>query len=137
MTKRFYVKGAELTLGASVDWVGATIKAHLVKNAYAPNYSTHDFRDDLGANIVSTVTLASKAITGGVFDAADIVFPAVTTGNTCNAVVLTKEVTTDADSPLLIYIDDADITNFPVTTSGGDVNVAWASTAYKIFSLVP
>lgn len=137
MTKRFYVKGAELTLGASIDWVGDTIKAHLVKSAYVPNYSTHDFRDDLGANIVSTVTLASKTITGGVFDAANLVFPAVAGGNVCNAIVLTQEVTTDADSPLLIYIDSADITNFPVTTSGGDVNAAWADTAYKIFSLVP
>lgn len=137
MTKRFYVKGAELTLSSGVDWVGATIKAHLVKSTYTPNYSTHDFRDDIGANIAATVTLSGKSITGGIFDATNLVFPAVAGGSVCNAIVLTKEVTTDADSPLLIYIDSADITNFPVTTSGGDVNAAWADTAYKIFSLVP
>lgn len=137
MTKRFYNKGAELVLTKQIDFVGDTLKAHLVKSAYTPNYATHDFRDDLGANIVATVTLASKTATGGVFDAADIVFSAVAAGNTCNAIVITQEGGTDATSPLLIYIDNADITNFPVTTSGGDVSVAWASTAYKIFSLVP
>lgn len=137
MTKRFYAKGAELTLTKAIDWVGDTLKVHLMADTYVPNFTTNDYRDDIAAHIVATVTLASKAATGGIFDAADIVFTAVAAGDDCNAVVITQDGASDATSPLLIYIDDADITNFPVTTSGGDVNVAWASTAYKIFSLVP
>lgn len=137
MTKRFYPKGAELTLTKQIDWVGDTIKVHLMAAAYTPNFSTNDFRDDIAAHIVATVTLASKSATGGVFDAADISFPSVAAGNTCNALVFTQDGASDATSPLLIYIDSADITNFPVTTSGGTVNVAWASSAYKIFSMVP
>ena len=137
MTKRFYPKGAELTLTAQVNWVSGVIKAHLLRNTYTPNFSTNDFRDDIASHIVSTITLASKSATGGVFDAADIVFPSVTAGNTCNAVALSLEGGTDATSPLLIYVDSADITNFPVTTSGGDVRVTLPDTAYKVFSLVP
>lgn len=137
MTKRFYAKGAELTLTADIDWVADTIKVHLMEDTYTPNFTTNDYRDDIAAHIVATVTLASKSATGGVFDCADVVFPTVASGHTCNAVVFTQDGASDATSPLLIYVDDADITNFPVTTSGGDVNVAIPSTAYKIFSLVP
>ncbi len=137
MTKRFYAKGAELVLTKQVDFVADTIKVHLLRNAYTPNFATHDFRDDLGANIVSTVTLSGKSATGGVFDANNITFAAVPAGNTCNAIALSVEGGTDGTSPLLIYIDSADLTNFPVSTSGGDVVVSWADTAYKIFSMVP
>ena len=137
MTKRFYVKGAEQTLGAQIDWVANTIKAHLMLSTYTPNYSTHDFRDDIAAYIASSFTLTGKAITGGVFDANDITFPSVTAGQVCNAVVFSKEGGTDATSPLLLYIDYNDITNFRVTTAGGDVAVSLPNTAYKVFSLVP
>ena len=137
MTKRLYAKGAELTLTKQIDWVADTIKVHLMEDTYTPNFTTNDYRDDIAAHIVATVTLASKSATGGVFDAADIAFLAVAGGHDCNAVVFTQEGGTDATSPLLIYIDYNDISNFPVATSGGDVNVAWASTAYKIFGLVP
>jgi hypothetical protein len=137
MTKRLYPKGAELTLTKQIDWVGDTLKAHLMDDAYVPNFSTNDYRDDIAAHIVSTVTLASKSATGGVFDAADLVFPSVTAGRTCNAVVFTQEGGTDATSPLLIYVDQGEITNFPVTTSGGNVSVTLPNTAYKVFSLVP
>jgi hypothetical protein len=137
MTKRLYPKGAELTLTKQIDWVGDTIKVHLMADGYVPNFSTDEFRDDIAAHIVATVTLASKTATGGIFDAADISFAAVASGSDCNAIVFSKESGTDATSPLLIYVDDADITNFPVTTSGGNVNVAMPSSAYKIFSLVP
>ncbi len=137
MTKRFYAKGAELTLTADVDWVADTIKAHLMEDTYTPNYTSHDYRDDIAAHIVATVTLASKSATGGVFDAADLSFAAVAPGHDCSAVVFSKEGGTDGTSPLLIYVDDADITNFPVSTSGGDVDVTMPSTSYKIFSLVP
>ncbi len=137
MTKRFYPKGAELLLTKQIDLVSDTIKVHLMEDTYTPNFSGDDYRNDISSHIVATVTLASKSATGGVFDAADIVFAALAAGHDCNAIVITQEGGTDATSPLLIYIDDADITNFPVTTSGGDVSVAWAATAYKIFSLVP
>jgi len=137
MTKRLYALGAERTLRAQVDWVGGVIKAHLMRNTYTPNFSTNDFRDDIASAIVATETLASKSATGGVFDAADIVFSSVTAGNTCNAVVFSLEGGTDATSLLLIYVDSADITNFPVTTSGGNVTVNMPDTAYKVFSLVP
>ena len=137
MTKRLYPKGAELTLTGAIDWVGDTLKAHLMDDAYVPNFSTDEYRDDIAAHIVATINLASKSATGGIFDAADLLFTSVTAGSDCNAVVFSHEGGTDATSALLLYVDDDDITNFPVTTSGGNVSVTLPDTAYKIFSLVP
>lgn len=137
MTKRFYEKGAEQVLSGNVDFVSDTIKVSLMKNAYTPNYSADDFYDDISANVQATVTLASKSVTGGDFDAADITFTAVAAGETCNAIVIWKDTGVAGTSPILAYIDSSDITNFPVTTSGADVSVTWANTSSRIFSLVP
>lgn len=135
MTKRLYAKGAELTGTKQIDWVGDTLKWHLMENTYTPNFSTNEYRDDIASHIVATVTASSKSFTGGVFDAADVVFPLVASGHTCSCVVLSHEGGTDATSALLLYNDD--ITNFPAMTSGGDVDVDMPATSYKIFSLVP
>ncbi|HEY8359110.1 MAG TPA: hypothetical protein VIL30_16765 [Ramlibacter sp.] len=137
MTKRFYAKGAEQVLQGNVDFVGDTIKVSLLKSAYAPNFASDDFYSDLSANVVATATLSSKSVAGGVFDAADVNFPAVTPGETCNAIVVWKDTGVAGTSALLLYIDSADLTNFPVTTSGADVDITWANTSSRIFAMVP
>lgn len=137
MTKRFYEKGAEQVLRGNIDFVGDTLKVSLMKDSYSPNFSSDDFYNDISALVQATVTLASKSVTGGDFDAADITFTAVAAGETCDAIVIWQDTGDPATSVVLIYIDDADITNFPVTTSGADVSVTWANTSTRIFSLVP
>lgn len=137
MTKRFYEKGAEKVLTKQIDFVGDTIKVSLIKSAYVPNFTTDEFYSTISANAHATATLASKSVLGGDFDAGDVTFPAVAAGQTCNAIVIWKDTGVAGTSPLLVYIDSADLTNFPVTTSGANIDITWANTSSRIFSMVP
>lgn len=134
MANALYVKGKEKMLSGAVDFTSATIKAALVKSAYTVNLSTDEFYSDISANVLNTPqTLASKTVTGGMLDAADITYTTVTAGDTAKAVVIYKDTGVAGTSPLLAYIDT--ITGFPLATNGGDITVQWDNGAYKIFSL--
>lgn len=134
MANALYAKGKEKILSGAIDLTTATIKAALLSSAYTANLSTDEFWSGISANVLNTPqTLASKSVTGGVFDAADVTFTAVTSGSTVKAVVLYKDTGTASTSPLLVYIDT--ITGFPLATNGGDITVTWDNGSYKIFSL--
>ncbi len=66
------------------------------------------------------------------FDAADVVFSAVT-GDPSEALVIYKDTGDAATSPLIAYIDTA--AGLPVTPSGTDITVTWDSGVNKIFKL--
>lgn len=134
MANAHYGKGKERLLDAAIDPNNDTIKAALVSTSYTANLSTHEFYSDISAYVLGTpVTLSSKAITLGVFDAADVTFASVASGSTAKAVVLFKDTGVAGTSPLMTYIDT--ITGFPLATHGGDITVAWDNGANKIFSL--
>jgi hypothetical protein len=127
-----YDKGREGFLDGSIDWDTDTIKVALVDAAdYTVNLATHDFLDDVaGAGIVATSgALASKTVTAGVADAADVTYPTVT-GDPCECLVIYKDTGVAATSRLIAYID-----GFTVTPNGGDIVVAWSNGANKIFKL--
>jgi Cu2+-containing amine oxidase len=134
MANALYGKGKEKILSGAIDLTTATIKAALLSSAYTPNLSTDEFWSTILANLLnSQQTLASKTVTLGVFDAADITFTAVTAGSTVKAVVLYKDTGVNSTSPLIAYIDT--ITGFPLATNGGDISIVWDSGANKIFAL--
>lgn len=134
MANALYVKGKEKILSGSIDFVTDTIKVALVKNDYAQNLSTDEFYTSISAHVLDTPeTLAGKSVTGGVFDASDSTFTAVTAGDTSEGVVIYKDTGVAGTSPLLAYIDT--ITGFPLATNGGDITIQWDNGAYKIFSL--
>lgn len=134
MANALYGKGKEKLLTAAINLSSDTIKAALVSSAYSPNLSTDEFYSTISANVLNTPqTLGTKAITLGVFDAADILYTAVTSGSTAKAVVIYKDTGLAGTSALLAYIDT--ITGFPLATNGGDIQIVWDSGAYKIFSL--
>lgn len=134
MANALYAKGKEKILSGSINLPSDTIKASLLSSSYTANLSTDEFWSTISANLLNTSqTLASKSVTGGVFDAADVTFTAVTSGSTVKAVVLWKDTGTPSTSPLLVYIDT--ITGFPLATNGGDITITWDNGSYKIFSL--
>jgi hypothetical protein len=134
MANSLYGKGKEKLLSGSINMTSDTIKAALVKSAYAVNLSTHEFYSDISANVLNTPqTLSSKSITLGVFDANDVTFTAVTSGDTGLAVVLYKDTGVAGTSPLILYDDT--IGGFPVTTNGSDIGIQWDSGSNKIFAL--
>ena len=134
MANGLYDKGREGFLDGSIDYDTDTIKVSLVRG-YTPNLSTHDFLDDVTAagTLVATATLASKTVTAGVADAADITFSAVAAGAACDHLVGYKDTGVAATSRVIFCLDTA--TGLPVTPNGGDISVVWDSGANKIFKL--
>lgn len=134
MANALYAKGKEKILSASINFVSDTIKVALVKNTYPQNLATDEFHSDINAYVVGTPqTLGTKSVTGGVFDAGDATYTAVTAGDTLEGVVIYKDTGVSGTSPLLAYIDT--ITGFPLATNGGDITIQWDNGAYKVFSL--
>jgi hypothetical protein len=133
MANRLYPKGAQKILG-SLDLASATIKAALLSSAYIYSAS-HEFLSDVSASVLNTAaTLNSKSVTGGVFDASDVVYTGVATGATAQYVVLYHDTGTAGTSSLIFLVDTA--TGLPMATNGGDITVQWDNGANKIFALV-
>lgn len=125
----------------TIDLTNDTLKLLLVTSVYTPN-ADDDFLDAGGASDITDAelnvtgytrgfggagrkTLASKTFTTNdtndraEFDAADITWTALGTGQTIAAAVLVKEITNDAASVPLIYFDISDI-----PTNGSDVVIS-------------
>lgn len=133
MANKLYPKGAEKILGA-VNLSTDTIKAALLSDAYTYS-AAHEFLSDVSATVLDTaVTMTSKSITGGVFDAADVVFALVAPGANAKFVVLYVDTGVAGTSSLLYLVDTA--TGLTMSTNGGDITAQWDNGANKIFSLV-
>lgn len=107
------------TLYGDYDWDNDTIKAMLVSSSYTPDLDAHDFANDVntyevntsgsytkgfGNRITLTTTLTQDNTDNeGVVDVTDWSATAATI--TARYVVYIKEVTSDADSPILAIED--------------------------------
>lgn len=138
MANTLYDKARESFLGQNpaLDWDTDNIKAALARGYTFSN--SHQFLSDVtsggGGTIVATsANLASKTVTAGVADAADITFPAVPTGAACAHIILYKDTGTSSTSPLIGCVDTA--TNLPVSPNGGDITIGWDNGASKIYKL--
>jgi hypothetical protein len=133
MANALYDLGREAFLAGSISWSGDTIKVALVDTGtYTVNLATHQFLSSLTGVVGTAQTLASKTVTAGVADAADVTYTAVT-GATVEAIVVYKDTGVAGTSPLIAYIDTA--ANLPVTPNGGDIGITWDNGANKIFKL--
>lgn len=137
MANALYAKAKEsfISQNPSIDMDTDDIKVVGVDHGTdTPVPATDQFLSDIaaGARIFTSGNLASKTVTGGVFDAADITITAVS-GNSVESVNLYKDTTVAATSPLIAYIDTG--TGLPFTPNGGDVTIQWDSGASKIFAL--
>lgn len=136
--------GREGFLAGEIDWDTAVIKAVLCRGYTTIDHSDKFVADLAGATypvaIASCPALASKTVTAGVADAADVTFTAVPAGAAITAIIIIQAsaVTGGADvaasaQRLIAFIDSA--TNFPITPNGGDITIAWDNTASRIFKL--
>lgn len=130
----YYPKGAEKVWSGAINMASDTIKAILVPSSYTYD-ANHDFLDDIASIIGSAVTLTSKSVTNGVFDAADADFGAIASGSTIGSVVLYKDTGTPSTSPLLMRFTD--VVGLPLATNGAGILLQWSNGAAKIVSLVP
>ena len=133
MASVIYNKAKEsfLSQNPSIDMDTDTIKAALVDTGTYTFSSSHQYYSSVSGVVGTPATLASKTVTNGTFDAADVTYSAVT-GASVEAIIIYKDTGSAATSPLIAYIDSAS-SGLPVTPNGGDITVAW--NASGIFSL--
>jgi len=126
--------GREGFLDGSIDWDTNTIKHFLYDEGADAFNAADDNLDDIvaGARIATSGAYASKTVTAGVADAADVVHTAVA-GATVESIEGFKDTGTESTSRLIYNIDTA--TGLPVTPNGGDITIAWDNGANKIFKL--
>lgn len=117
------------TLG-TVDMSTQTIKVRMVRTSAYTFSAAHEFASSLPAAISTDVTLGTKSLVDGTFDAADAVYTAVSAGAAIDACVVYRFVTNDADSLLIAYLD-----GFSVTPNGGDITLRWAASSPFIFKV--
>jgi len=141
MSNALYDKGREAFGDGAISWSDDDIIAVLVDtNDYTVNKATHQYLSSIpaiarvaGGTLGTKISLVDKTNVGGIMDAEDTTFVAVT-GDISEAVVLCKcNADTFEDSLLIAYIDTG--INLPVTPGGGDIVCRWASTTNKIFKL--
>ncbi|MDI3211758.1 hypothetical protein [Arthrobacter sp. AL12] len=134
MANALFDKAREGFLSGQINWSSDNIKAVLVDTAlYTPSLTTNQYLSDIasGARVATSANLASKTVTNGVADAADITFAAVT-GASVEAIVLYKDTGTAGTSRLICYIDSG-VGGIPITPNGGDIATAWnASGIFKL-----
>lgn len=144
MANAYYTKFKQALLAADIDMETDTIRAQLVDTGGYAYSGAHQFLSSVpaAARIGDPVTLSAKTIADGVFDAADTVFAAVPAGtgsaSAIEALVIYKEGTSAAASPLIGYVDEVvDEQGNPIpmsiTPNGADITVRWP--ANGIFAL--
>lgn len=132
MANAIYPKAKQKFLDALLDMPTDTIKIALIDTALYTYNSTDEFWSSASAAEIGTaVTLASKTITNGVFDAADVTFTSVV-GASVEALIIYKDTGSAATSPLIMYIDVA-ASGLPVTPNGNNIDVQF--NASGIFAL--
>ncbi len=134
MANTLYPKYKETILapgGSGVDLSADTIKVALVDTGTYTYSSAHQFYSSVSGVVGTPVTLASKTVTSGAFDAADITFTGVA-GATVETLIFYKD-TGVAGTSNLIYYMDVVTSGLPVTPNGGDVSVTF--NASGIFAL--
>lgn len=135
MANALYDKGREGFLDGSIDFDTNNIKIMLIDEAddTIDLAVDEDLADRAGASRVATSgNLASKTVTAGVADAADVTFSAVS-GDVSESIDMYQDTGTEATSRLILNIDTA--TGLPVTPNGGDITVTWDSGSNRIFKL--
>lgn len=142
MANALYDLAKEALLSGSINLTANDIRCVLVRKGgadaasstvYAPNLVTDRFLSSVpaGSRVATSGALASKTVALGVFDAANVLFPAVAAGAAVNSIVIYKWVSADGDSPLIAYMDTAG--GLPFTPVDEDLTLTWASGG--IFSL--
>lgn len=132
MSSALYPKFKELLLQGGIDLTASDIKVVLVDLADYTYSAAHQYLSDIpvAARVATSGNLASKTVTNGVFDAADVTITSVS-GDQLEALALYKDTGNASTSPLICFLDAG--TGLPLTPDGNNVIITW--NASGIFSL--
>lgn len=133
MANAIYPKAKEQMLQGGINLSSGTVKVALIDTGTYTYSAAHEFFSSVSGVVGTPQTLNTKTFTNGVFDAADVTFPAVT-GATAEALIVYID-TGVAGTSRLILFQDTGVTGLPVTPNGGDINLVFDNGANKIFAL--
>lgn len=136
MANFVYNVGKTGIFNGTIDMVNDTINVLLVNSSYVAN-KDHDFVNDVTGGEITATNYVRKTLTGGAItidnandrsdlDYADVSWTALggAANDTIDALVVFKQVTNDADSIPIIYIDTSTGSpSLPYTTNGGDLTI--------------
>lgn len=133
MANAIYPKYKEALINGSANTsLAGTVKVALVDTGTYTYSAAHEFLTSLTGVVGTAQTIgATKTYTNGVFDGADVTFPAVS-GATAEALVIYIDTGTAGTSRLVAYIDTG-VTGLPVSPNGGDISITWSASG--IFAL--
>lgn len=117
-------KQAILSGQSNTDLLTGTVKVALVDIGVYTYSATHEFYSSL-TGVIGTpqVIGATKTVTDGTFDGADVTFTGVS-GASVEALVIYIDTGTAGTSRLVAYIEQG-VTGLPVTPNGGNIGVTW------------
>lgn len=141
MANAGYNFAAKKFIDGALNWASADLRLLLVDAGYTFN-KDHDFVDDVVADELSGTGYARKTLAGEATsldnvndraegDANDVTWTGIDAG-TAKAAIIFVQVTNDADSYLVCYIDTG---GFPITTNGGDLSIQF--NAEGVIQIVP
>lgn len=135
MANLIYPKAKERALTGGLGLIAGTVKVYLIDLGAYTYSAAHEFLSDVpgGARIGTAQTLATKSITGGVFDADDVAYSGLSGAPSIEALLIAVDTGSDATSPLIALIDTA--TGLPIAAGATSGSVAWDNGANKIFKL--
>lgn len=141
MANSGYNIAAKKFIDGTLNWASADLRLLLVDAGYTFD-KDHDFVDDVVADELSGTGYVRKTLAGEATsldnvndraegDADDVSWTGINAG-TAKAAIIYVQVTNDADSYLVCYIDTG---GFPITTNGGDLTVQF--NAEGVIQIVP
>jgi len=139
--------GRSLTAGEALALtLSASVAAALILESHTPDRdasTTGSYRSVFASRIANAasatgaadVVLSSNEVSSSsgitFFDAADIAFVSVSTGQSIGGILIYRKLTNDGDSFPIALIDIGN----PVTANGASINVNWDNGVNRIFSL--
>ena len=125
MANKIYPKYKEALLGglADISLTAGNVKVILVDLADYTYSDAHSFLTSVGApaRVATSANVAGYTVADGTFDCDDITWSSVT-GDVSEAIIYYVDTGTEGTSRL-VYFNDTNVTNLPVTPNGGDITI--------------
>lgn len=137
MATAIYPKFKQKILEADADAAlntadGATgVYAALIDLGTYTYSAAHDFYDDITGIVDDNVEVTTKTVVDGSFNGDDVTFSSVT-GNSAEAIILYRKNGGASSTWPLIFFQDQNVTNLPVTPNGGDITITWDTAIFDL-----
>jgi hypothetical protein len=135
MASNVFTNATKLFGDGDIDWLADDIRVMLLTSAFTPDLDADIFvadvvADELGVAGYARIVLATKFSTKDNgnnrtdYGADNPVWAALAAGATIGWAIVFKQITNDADSPVIAVLDGAD-----VATNGGQITLRFNGTA--------